>query len=166
MNDKQDVEYPNNGILFSVTQLCLTLCDPTDCSTPGLSVPHHLPKFAYVHVHCIGDAIWPSHPLTPSSPSALNPSLYRGLFQWVSFSIRRPKYWSFSFSISPFNEYSGLISLKINWFDLLALVSLLQDHNLKASILQHSTFFIVQLSQSYMTTEKTIALTIQTLPTR
>ena len=80
--------------------------------------------------------------------------------------IRLPNYWSFSFSISPSNEYSGLISFRINWFDLLAvqgtLKSLLQDHSSKASILWYSAFFIVQLSHPYMTTGKTIALTIRT----
>ena len=68
----------------SVTQSCPTLCDPMDCSMPGLPVPHHLPKFAQVHVHCFSDAIQPSHPLTPSSSSALNLSQHQGLFQWVS----------------------------------------------------------------------------------
>ena len=68
---------------YSVAQSCLTLCDPMDCSTPGLPVPHHLLEFAQVHVHCIGDAIQPSHPLTPSSPSALNLSQHQGLFQQV-----------------------------------------------------------------------------------
>ena len=89
---------------------CLTLCNPKECSTPGLPVPHHLLEFAQVHVHCISDAIQPSHPLTSSFPSALNLSQHQGLFQWVSW----PKYWSFSFSISPSSEYSGLISLKIS----------------------------------------------------
>ena len=114
---------------------------------PGFPVTHHLPKFAQVHVHCVGDAIQTSHLLMPSSPFAFN-------------------LWSFSFSISPSNEYSGLISLKIDWFDLLAvqgtLRSLLQHHSLKAPILWHSAFFTVQLSQLCMTPRKTIALTIQT----
>ena len=143
-----------------------TLCNPMDCSTPGLPVPHHLPEFAQVHVHCISDAIQPFHPLMPSSPSALNLSQHQGLFQWVSVCIRWSKYWSFSFSISPSREYSGLITLKIDWFDLLAvqgtLRSLLQHHNSKASILQHSTFFMVQLSQPHVATGKSIGLTIQT----
>ena len=65
----------------SVTQLCLTLCDPIDCSRPGLPVPHHLPKFTQVHAHCIGDAMQPTHPLTLSSPSALNLSQHQGIFQ-------------------------------------------------------------------------------------
>ena len=91
MNDKQDVEYPNNGILCSVTQLCLTFCDPRDCSTPGLSVPHHLPKFAQVHVHCISDAIQPPHPLMSSSPSVFNLSQHQGLFQQVVCSHQMTK---------------------------------------------------------------------------
>ena len=101
----------------SVSQSCLTVCNYMDCSTPGLSVPHHLPKFAQVHVHCISDAISIPHPLIASSPSILNFSQHQWLFQWVDFPIRWPKYWSFSFSISPFNEYSGLISLKTDWID-------------------------------------------------
>ena len=233
-----------------------------DCSIPGLSVLHHLPKFAQVHAHCMGDAIQPFHPLMPTSPSALNLSQHQGLFQWVSCSLsddqntgvsssasvlpmriegyfpkidwldplnvqgalssvqfshsvvsdslqrrglkharlpyplpipgaysnscplsrwcyptisschlllfppsifpsirvfsnesalhtRWPKYWSFSFNISPSNEYPGLISFRMDWVDLFAvqgtLKSLLQHHSLKASILWHSAFFIVQL---------------------
>ena len=106
-------------------------------------------------------AIQPSHPLSSPSP-AFNLSQHQGLFQSV-LCIRWPKYWSFSFSISPSNEYSGLISFRIDWFDLLAvqgtLESLLQHHSSKASILWCSAFFIVQLSHPYMTTGKTIALT-------
>ena len=101
----------------SVTQLGPTFCDPVDCSTPGLPVPHHLLEFAQVHVHCISD-VQPSHPLTPSSTSAVNLSQHQGLFQRVVCSHRWPKYWSFSFSISPSNKYSGLISFRIDLFDL------------------------------------------------
>ena len=144
-------------------QVMSTLHDPMDCFLVAL----HLPEFAQVPVHWIGEAIQPSHPLLPSSPSACYLSQYQGLFQWVSSSYQMDKYWSFSFILSPSNEYSGLISFKIDCFDLLpvqgALRSLLQNHNLKASILQHSAFFTVQLSQLYKTTGKTIALTIQTL---
>ena len=104
----------------SVTKSCLTLCSPMDCSTPGLPVPHHLLEFAQVHVHWVGDAIQPSHPLWHPSPPALNLSQCQSLFQWVALHIRWPKYWSFSFSISPSSEYSGLISFKIDWFELLA----------------------------------------------
>ena len=105
----------------SVTQSCPTLCDPMDCSTPGLPVPYHLPEFAQVHVHCVGDVVQPSCPLTPSSPSALNFPSIRDFSNESSVCIRWPKYWSFSFSMSPSSEYSGLISLKIDWFDLLAI---------------------------------------------
>ena len=132
---------------------------------PGLPLSHHLPEFAQVHVHFIGDTIWPFHPLTPSS-SALNFSQHQGLSNELLVRIGWPKFWSFSFSISPSSEYSGLISLKIDWFDLLAVQrtfrSLLQYYSLKASVLWCSAFFMVQLSQPYVTTGKTIGLTIQT----
>jgi len=105
-------------------------------------------------------------PCPSLSPPALNLSQRQHLFQWVNSLRQWPKYWSFSFSISPFNEFSGLISVRIDWFDLLAvqgtLKSLLQHHSLKASVLWGSAFFIAQLSHPYMTTGKTIALTIQT----
>ena len=115
------------------------LCHPMDYSTPGLSVSYHLPKFAHVHAHCIGDAIQPSHPLTPSSPlPAIFPSI-RDFSNESALRIRWPNYWSFSFSFSPSNECSGLIFLKIDCFHLLAvqgsLKSLLQHHSSKASIL-------------------------------
>ena len=147
----------------SVTQLCLTLCDLMDCSTPGFPVHHQLPELGQTHVHQVSDTVQPSHPLlSPSSPT-FSLSQHQGLFQWVSSSHQMAKYWSFSFSISPSNEYSGLISFRIYWFDLLAiqvtLKSLLQHHSSKASILQCSAFFMVQLSHPYVTTEKTIALT-------
>ena len=126
-----------------------------DCSTPGFPVHHQLPELTQTHVHRVGDSIQPSHPLLSPSPPVLNLSQHQGL------QIRWPKYWSFSFSISPSNEYSGLISFRIEWFDLLVvqgtLKSLLPYHNLKASV--HSTFFVVQLSHLYKTTGKTIALT-------
>ena len=132
-------------------------------STPGLPVHHQLPESTQTHVHWVGDAIEPSHPLSSPSPPALNLSRHQGLFKWKALRIRWPKYWSFSFNISPSNEYSGLISFKMDWLDLLAvqgtLKSLLQHHSSKASILWHSAFFIVQLSHPYMTTRKTIALT-------
>ena len=114
-----------------------------------------------------GDAIQPSPPLTPSSPSALDLAQYQGFSSESTVCIRCPKYWIFSFSISPSsNKYSGLISLKIDWFDLLAvsetLRSLLQHHSLKASVLWHSAFFTVPLSQLYVTTGKIVPLTIWT----
>ena len=135
-------------------------------STPGLSVHHQLLESTQTHVHWVGDAIQPSHPLSSPSPPALNLSQHQGLFKWISFHIRWPKYWSFSFNISPSNECSGLISFRIDWLDLLAvqgtLKSLLQNHSSKAWILRCSAFFIVQLWHPYMTTGKTIALTRRT----
>ena len=133
---------------------------------PGFPVFHYLPVFAQTHVHWVGDAIQPSHPLPSHSPPALSLSQHQGLFQWLALCIRWPKYWSFSFSISTSNEYSGLISFRIDCFDLLAvqgtLKSLLQHHSSKASILRRLAFFMVQFLYPYMTTAKTIALTIQT----
>ena len=126
-----------------------------DCSTPSFPVLHYLPEFTQTHVHWVSDAIQSSHPLPLSSPFAFNLSNESALH------IRWPKYRSFSINLS--NEYSGLISFRIDWFDLLSvqetLRSLLQLHNLKASILQCSAFFMVQLSHLYLTTGKTIALT-------
>ena len=146
----------------SVTQSCLTLWNPTDCSTPGLPVHHQLPKLAQTYVHWAGDAIQPSHPLSSPSPPASNLSSIRIFSNESVLPIRWPKYWSFSFSISPFNEYSGMISIKIDWFDLLAvqriLTSLHQHHSSKASFPWCSAFFMVQFSYPYITTRKTIAL--------
>ena len=137
-----------------------------NCSTPGFPVFHYLAEFAQTHVHWVSDAIQPSHPLSSPSPPALNLSQNQGLFQWVSSSHQVAKYWSFSFSISPSSEYSGLISFRMDRLDLLAvqgtLKSLLQQHSSKASILQHSAFFMVQLSHPYMTTGKTTAFTRRT----
>ena len=99
-----------------VTQSCLTLCDPMDCSTPGFPVHHQLPELAQTHVHRVGVAIQLSHPLLSPSPPAFNLSQHQSLFQ----RIQWPKYWSFSFSINPSNEYSGLISFRMDWLDLLA----------------------------------------------
>ena len=124
----------------------------------------YLPEFAqrvWATAHWVGDAIQPSHPL--SSPSlAFNLSQHQGLSNELALPVRWLKYWNFSFSISPSNEYSQLISFRIDWFDLLVvqgtLKSLLQYHNSKPSILWHSAFFMVQFSHPYMTTGKTIAL--------
>ena len=133
-----------------------------DCNTPGFPVYHQLLGPTQTHVQWVGDAIQPSHPLLSPSPPAFNLFQCQDLFQWVSSCNRWPKYWSFSFSISPSNEYSGLISFRIDWFDLPAfqatLKSFLQHHSSKASIFQCSAFFIIQLSHPYMTTGKTIAL--------
>ena len=124
---------------YSLAKSLPTLCNPMGCSTPGFPVLHYLPEFAQTHVHWVDDAIQPS------------------------LHIRWPKYWNFS--ISPSNEYSGLIFFRIDWLDLLAvqgtLKNLLQHHSSKASVLQCSAFFIFQLSHLYITTGKTIALTIQ-----
>ena len=126
---------------YSVTLLCPTHCNPMDCSMLGLPVHHLLLEFAKVHIHCISDTIQPSHPLMPS------------------------KYWNFSFQHQSFSEYSGLISLKIDWFDLLAVQgtfrNLLQNHSSKASILWCSAFFTVLASCDHWE-DHTIALTIQT----
>ena len=149
-----------------VTQSCPTLCDPMNRSTPGLPVHHQLPEFTQTHVHRVGDTIQLSHPLSSTSPP---PSIFHSIRVFSNESvlcIRWPKYWSFSFSISPSNEYSGLISFRMDWLDLLSvkgtLKSLLQHHSSKASIIQCSVFFIVQLSYAYMTAGKTIVLTRRT----
>ena len=159
----------NKKLHFSVQSLSHvwpTLCDPMDCSTPGLPVHHQLPEPTQTHVHHVGDAIQPSHPLLSPSPPAFNFSQHQGLFQWVSSSHHVAKYWSFSFSFSPSNEQLGLISFRIDWLDLLAvqwtLKSLLQHHSSKASILWSLAFFIVKISYTYMTTGKTIPLTRRT----
>ena len=137
-----------------------------DCSTPGFPVHHQLLETTQTHVHCVGDAIQPSYPLlSPSLPPSILPSIRVFADESaLSISPKWPKYWSFS--ISPSNEYSGLISFRMDWLDLLAvqgtLKSLLQHHISKASFLRHSAFFKVQLSLLYMTTEKTIALTVWT----
>ena len=138
-----------------------------DCSTPCFPVLHYLLEFAQTHVFWAHDAFQPSHPLLHPSPPALKIFLNIRVFSNESaHHIRWPKYWSLSFSNSHSNKYSGLISFRIDWFDHPAvqgtLKSLLQNHNLKASILWRSAFFMVQLSHSYMTTGKTIALTTWT----
>ena len=121
-----------------------------NCSTPGLPVPHCLLELDQTHVHWVGDTIQPSHPLSSPSPPAFNLYQHQGLSNELTGHIRWPKSWSFSLSINPPNEYSGLISFKIDWFDLLevqwTLKSLLQHHSSKASILWRSAFFTVQLS--------------------
>ena len=148
-----------------VAQSCLTLCDPMDCSTSGFPVHHQLPKVDQTHVHWVSRA---NHLILccPLLLSSIFLSI-RVFSSELALHIRWPKYWSFSFSFSPSNEYLEFISLKIDWFDLLAvqgtLKSLLQPCNWKASILWHSAFFMVQLSHPYMTAGKDVALTIQTL---
>ena len=150
----------------SVAQSCPTLCNHMNHSMPGLPVHHKLSEFTQTHAHQVGDAIQPSHPLSSPSPPALNPSKLRVFSNESTLLSRWPKYWNFSFSISPSNEHPRLISFRIDWLALLAvqgtLKSLRQHHSSKASILQHSAFFTVQLSHHYMTTGKTISLTRQT----
>ena len=134
-----------------------------NCSIPGFPVHQQLLKLTQTHVHWVSDAIQQSHPLSSPASPTFSLSQHQGLFQWVSSSREWPKDWSFSFGISPSNEYSGLISFRMDWLDLLAvqvtLKSLLQYHSSKASVFRHSAFFMVQLSHPYMTTRKTIALT-------
>ena len=145
----------------SVAQSCPTLCNPIDSSIAGLPVHHQLPESTQTHVHWLSDAI--NH-LILCYPLFLPPSIFPSIrvFSNESVLIRWPKYWSFSFNISPSKEYSALISFRMDWLDLLAvqgtLKSLLHHHSSKASILQHSAFFTVQLLHPYMTTGKTIAM--------
>jgi len=101
-----------------VTNLYPALSDHMNASKPGFPVLHYLLEFSQTHVHWVGDAIQPSHPLSPPSPSALNLSQHQGLYQWVDILHQVTKYWSFSFFFSPSSEHSGLISLRIDWFDL------------------------------------------------
>ena len=145
----------------SVSQLCPTLWDPMNRSMLGLPVHHQLLEFTQTHVHRVGDAIL-CHSLLLLPP--IPPSI-RVFSNESTLHMRWPKYWSFSFSISPSNEHPGLISFRMDWLDLLAvqgtLKSLLQHHSSKGLILRRSAFFTVQLSHPYMTTGKTIALTRQ-----
>ena len=140
----------SNQGFSSVTQLCLTLCDPMDHSMPGLPVHYQLLKFTQNHLHQVSDVIQPSHSLLSPFPPALNLSQHQGLFSESALHVRWPKYWSFSFNISPCSEHLGLISFRMYWLDLLAvqgtLKSLFQHCSSKASILWHSAFFIVQLT--------------------
>ena len=150
----------------SVTQSCPNLCDPMDCNMPGF--PVHLNSQRLLKLISI-KLVMPSNHLILCHPILFLPSVFPSIRVFSSESvlhIKWPKYWSCSFSISPSNEYSGLISFRIDWFDFLAvqrtLKSLLQHHSSKASVLWHSAFFTVHLSHLYMTTGKTIALTIRT----
>ena len=106
---------PFSQSVRSVTQSCPTLCDPMNCSTPGLPVHHQLPEFTQTHVHRVGDAIQQSHPLSSPFPSAPNPSQHQSLFQWVNSPHEWSKYWSFSFSIIPSKEHPGLI-FRVDWW--------------------------------------------------
>ena len=151
----------------SVAQSCPTLCNPMNRSTPGLPVHHQIPEFTQTHVHRVG---MPSSHLILCRPLLLLPPIppsIRVFSNESTLHMRWPKYWSFSFSIISSKEIPGLICFRMDWLDLLAvqgtLKSLLQHHSSKASILQHSAFFTVQISHPYMTTGKTIALTRWTL---
>ena len=146
----------------SVAQSCLMLCNPMDCSTPGLPVYYQLLELAQTHVHWVGDAIQPSHPLSSASPPAFNLSQHQGLFQLISFSHQVAKVLEFQLQHQSFQWiFRTDFLIRIDWLDLLAvqgtLKSLLQHHHSsKASILCHSAFFIVQLLHPYMTTGKTM----------
>ena len=153
----------NKCCCCSVTHMCPILCDPMNCSIPGFLVLHYLTKCAQTHVHWVSDAIQSSYSLSSPSLPTFNLSQHQCLFQWVSCLHQVAKVLELQLSISPSNEYSGLISFRTDWFDLLAaqgtLKNLLQHHS---SVLQRPAFFIVQLSHPYMTIGKTIALTRQT----
>ena len=151
--------------VHSVAQSRLTLCDPMDRSTPGFRVHHQLPEFTQTHVHWVGDAIQPSHPLWSPSLPAFNLSQHQGLFQWVSSSHQVAKILEFQLQHQSFQWILDWFPLGLTgWISLQSkgLKSLLQHHSSKASILQCSAFFIVQLSHPYMTTGNTIALTRRT----
>ena len=126
--------------------VCPILCSPMDCSTPSLPVHHQLPEFPQIHVHWVGDAIQPSHPLSPPFPPAFNIAQHQGLFQWVVLlhQVAKVLDWTFSFSISTSNEYSGLLSFRMGWLDFVivqgTLKRILQHHSLKVSVLQCSVF--------------------------
>ena len=129
---------------LSSVQSCLTLCDPMDCSTPAFPVHHQFPELAQTHVHWVGDAMQPSHPLLYPSPSA---SIFLSIRVFSNESvlhIRWPEYWSFSFSISPSNEYSGLISFRMDWLDLLK--SKGHSRVFSNTTVQKHQFFSAQLS--------------------
>ena len=144
-----------------------------DCNTPGFPVLHHLPEFAHINVHSVSDAIQPSHPLPPPTPFVFSlsfPASRSFLRSWVFTSGGQSIGASALTSVLPMNEHSELIPLRMDWFDLLSgqgtLKSLLQNHNLKASVLWCSAFFMIQHSDPYMTTGKTIVLTIQTFTSK
>ena len=152
--------------MFQFSCSVMTLCDPMHCNTSGFPVHHQLPELAQTQVHRVSDANQPSHPLSSPSFPTFNLSQQQGFSNETVLRIRWSNYWSFSFSISPSNEHSGLISFRIDWLDLLAvqgtLKSLLQHHTSKASILQCLAFFIIQLSHPYTNIGKTIDLTRRT----
>ena len=142
----------------SLSQSCPTICSPTDCSLPGFPDHHQHPELVETYVHQVGDAVQPSEPLSSPSPPALNLSQNQGLFWWPALLIKWPKYWSFSFNISPSNDYLGLISFRMDWFDPLAtqgtLKSLFPTPYFKS--INYSVFiFLCGPNFTYMTTGKT-----------
>ena len=154
---------------FVIIQLLSHLCNPMDCSTRGFPVLHHLPELSQTHIHWDSDTIQPSHPLSSASPPAFYLSQQQGLFSPMS-QVFKTGGWSVgSFSISPSNEYAGLIFLRIDWFYLLVVQGILNiifhHHCSKASI-RCSPSFMVQLSHTYRTIGKTIALTIRTFASK
>ena len=143
--DNEEISENSNVSMFSsVTQSCLTPCNPIICSMPGLPVHHQLLEFTQTHVHRVGDAIQPSHPLSSPSPPAPNPSQHQSLSNESALRMRRPEYWSFSFSISPLKEIPGLISLRMDWLDLLQSKGL--SRVFSNTTVQKCQFFGAQLS--------------------
>ena len=167
--DKKSVVHIHNGIFSSVQSLSrVWLFEiPWIAAWPGLPVHHKLQEFTQTHAHWVGDATQPSHPLSSLLILPPIPPSIRVFSNESTLCMRWPKYWSFSFSISPSKEHSGLISFRMDWLDLLAvqgtLKSFLQHHSSKASIFQHSAFFIVQLSHPYMTSGKKHSLDLMDL---
>ena len=156
----------SNITIVVQSQSCPALCDPVDCSTPGFPVLHCLPDLAQTHARWVGDAIQPSHPLSPPSPPAVYLLQHQGLVQWVGSLHQVAKYWHFSSNISASKEYSGLISFKIDWFYFLEVQRLLRVF--PSTTAQEHQFFSAQLSlwsnsHPHMTTGRTIALTRLTL---
>ena len=148
---KATIKIQFSSVQFSsVTQSCLTHCDPMNRSTPGIPVHHQLLEFTQSHIHWVSDAIQPSHPRSSPSPPAPNPSQHQSFPNESTLHMTWPKYWSFSLSIIPSKEIPGLISFRMDWLNLLAvqgtLKSLLQHHSSKASILRRSAFFTEYLS--------------------
>ena len=137
----------------SVTQSCPTLCNPMNCSTPGLSVHHQLPEFTQAHVHWVGDAIQPFHPLSSPSPPASNPSQHQSLFQWVNSLHEVAKVWSFSFSIIPSKEIPGLISFRMDWLDVCYRVKESgYHHSLRVcAVLSHVWLFVTLWTVAHQT---------------
>ena len=135
------IDYKTYTYVQFSRSVCPALCGPINCSTPGILIHHQLPEFTQTHVHWVGDAIQPSHPLSPIPPSI------RVFSNESTLRMRWPKYWSFSFSIIPSKEHLGPISFRMDWLDVPAvqgiLKSLLQHHSSKASILRHSEITLV-----------------------